>query len=66
MLDPVLVDFANDGDVSVVKVDVDKFETLSSEYEVMSVPALKAFRDGELVSQKAGYLPKTELENMFK
>lgn len=59
MLGPVLEELSNDRDnVKVVKVDIDEARDLAREYGVMSVPTLFLFRNGSVVAQKTGYMPK--------
>jgi putative thioredoxin len=47
-----------DGVVDVVKVDVDANPRLAAEYRVQSIPAVKAFRDGRMVDQFTGAVPR--------
>lgn len=64
MLGPVLEDLANDrADIKIVKVDIDQSRSLAREYGVMSVPTLFLFKNGQIVSQKSGYMPKEMLTN---
>ena len=59
MLSPVLEDLASDrASVKIVKMDVDKCEGLARSYGIMSVPTLLLFKNGKLVSQKTGFMPK--------
>ena len=59
MLSPVLEDLASDrASVKIVKMDVDKCERLARSYGIMSVPTLLLFKNGKLVSQKTGFMPK--------
>ena len=64
MLTPVLEEMASDrSSVKFVKVDIDKSMELAQKFGIMSVPTLLLFKDGKLVSQKTGFMPKYELEN---
>ncbi len=59
MLGPVLEDLASDrSEVEIVKVDIDENENLAKSYGIMSVPTLMLFKDGQLIDQKVGFLPK--------
>lgn len=59
MLGPVLEQLANDrGEVEIVKIDVDENESLARRFGIMSVPTLILFKDGKIVDQKTGFMPK--------
>ena len=47
--------------INIVKVDIDKFPSLASEYKVMSVPTLIFFVDGEKKEEVIGYHDEDEL-----
>ncbi len=67
MIAPVLEEIANDrSDVKIIKVDIDKDRMLAREFGVMSVPTLFMFKDGKVVSQKGGYMPKEMLINFIE
>jgi putative thioredoxin len=59
-LTPVLEEAvtALEGQVEMVKVDVDANPRLAAEYRVQSIPAVKAFRDGRMVDQFTGAVPR--------
>ena len=48
---------ARNGDVALVKVDVDANPALAREYGVSGIPAVKAFRNGQVVREFVGALP---------
>jgi len=56
MLTPVLEReiAARDGQVELVKVDVDANPALANEYGVRGIPAVKAFRNGRVVNEFVG------------
>jgi putative thioredoxin len=51
--------------VDLVKVDVDGNQNLSREYGVQGIPAVKAFRDGEVVDEFVGAQPAAAVERFF-
>jgi thioredoxin 1 len=67
MLDPVVKQLANDwnGKVRVFKLDVDDNPDLAMNYQVMGVPTLMLFKDGQPVERVTGYQPKDRLEKKF-
>ena len=50
------------GKIRLVKVNADDNPQLSMKYMVTSIPAMKVFRDGELVKTIIGAKPKPALE----
>ena len=67
MLEPVVKELAADwdGKAKVVKLDVDNNANLAMQYQVMGVPTLMLFVDGEPKERVTGYQPKKRLENKF-
>jgi thioredoxin 1 len=49
------------GKLKVVKVNVDESPHAPSKYGVRSIPALYIFKNGQVVAQTVGALPKSEL-----
>ena len=53
------------GRVLLAKVDVDSNPSLGARYEVQGIPAVKGFRDGAVVSEFTGAVPKAKVEAFF-
>jgi putative thioredoxin len=53
------------GKVDLVKVDVDANQELAARYGVQGIPAVKAFRDGEVVEEFVGAIPQAAVERFF-
>ena len=52
--------------LTIVKIDVDKNESLARTHGIMSIPALEIYKKGTLVSKHIGYASKEELEDLLK
>ena len=67
MLAPVVDEIA--GEVSgckVVKLNVDEAPNVAARYNVMSIPTLMVFRQGETVDRSVGVQSKQHILNMLK
>jgi putative thioredoxin len=53
------------GRVLLAKVDVDSNQALAGRYGVQGIPAVKAFRDGDVVSEFTGAIPPAGVERFF-
>jgi thioredoxin 1 len=61
---PVLEKIAaeRDGELKIVKVNIDEEQDLAMRYGVVSIPTMILFRDGEPSAAAIGAQPKTALE----
>ena len=67
MLAPVLEDVSKEHeDVAFVKVNVDNVQELAAKFNIMSIPTLIAFKDGNMVKQTMGFMPKPELNKFLE
>ena len=68
MIAPAIDQLAKDysGKLKVCKVNVDQENELAGQHNIVSIPTLLVFKDGKLVRQKVGAVPKHELENLVK
>lgn len=64
VLDQLAAEFH--GKVKVTKLDVDSNVRTASRFNVRSIPTILFFKDGKLVDQVVGAVPKPQLEMKFK
>ncbi|MGV3041638.1 thioredoxin [Staphylococcus rostri] len=67
MIAPVLEDLAADyeGKADILKLDVDQNQATAAKFEVMSIPTLIVFKDGEPVDKIVGFQPKENLAQVL-
>ncbi len=68
MVAPIVEEISEDyaGKLKVGKFNVDDGTELASKYNVVSIPTLLLFKDGEIVNQKIGAGSKEDIETVFK
>lgn len=67
-LDPVIKEIAHDyaGLLRVVKVNVDENKTLTSQYNVRSIPTMILVKSGQVADRTVGYAEKEELSQWLE
>lgn len=67
MIAPVLEELAADyeGKADILKLDVDENPSTAAKYEVMSIPTLIVFKDGQPVDKVVGFQPKENLAEVL-
>ena len=68
MMGPVVEKLADEYDkkAKVGKVNIDEEELLAAKYGVMSIPCFVIIKDGKVVDQSLGAMPKEALEEKLK
>ena len=63
MVSPILEEINGERtDLRVVKLNVDENQATAIRYEVLSIPTMILFRDGEIAKKVIGAMPKRRLE----
>lgn len=65
---PILEDLAQelDGKISIGKVNVDDNQELAQQYNIMSIPSLLVFKDGEIIQSFVGVQYKDQILTFFQ
>ena len=70
MLSPVLEQLAKDkdykGKIVFAKLDVDSNHEVSSKFSIMAIPTLLIFKNGRMIDQITGFLPKEALKKRLE
>ncbi len=67
MLGPVLEKIADEHEeIAVAKVNVDDIPSLAQSFGVTSIPALFVLKNGEIVNQAVGFMPKEKVLELVK
>lgn len=68
MMAPILdeIDSELGAAVSVCKVNVDECMALAQQYNIMNIPAMFVFKNGEIVEKVIGAAPKSSLVDLLK
>jgi putative thioredoxin len=61
-LGPILEEATAAAGVALVKLDTDANQALSLEYGIRGIPAVKAFRNGHVVAEFVGAVPRPHVE----
>ena len=66
MLSPIVDEIAEErADIKVGKVNVDENMELASEFRVMNIPTLVVVKDGKVVQQSVGAIPKSKILDLL-
>ena len=67
MLSPTVEEIAaENSDIKVGKVNVDEQPELAQQFNVMSIPMLVAFKNGQAVNSSVGVQPKAAILSLLK
>ena len=65
MLSPIIKEVSKEmnGKIRIIKIDVDKNQSLAQRFQVRGVPTLALFNKGKLIWKQSGVLTKQQLLN---
>ena len=68
MIAPILKDLAAtyNGKIKIAKIDVDAEGELAQKFNIVSIPTILVFNNGQVVKQQIGAVPRHALEKMIK
>jgi thioredoxin 1 len=63
MVAPVLAEISQDyqGRIKIGKLNVDEFPEVAGQYNIRSIPNMKIFKQGKIVDELVGAMPKSEI-----
>ena len=66
MVGPLVDEIAEErDDIKVGKINVDEEPELAAQFQIMSIPTLIVFKDGEVVSKTMGARPKAQINELI-
>lgn len=67
MMSPILADVKNElGEkITIIKVDVDKNQSLATKFQIRGVPTLVLYKNNQMVWRQSGVIQKNELVNII-
>ena len=66
MIAPIVEEIAAErDDIIVGKIDVDQEMELAMQFGITSIPTLMVFKNGQLVNQALGAMPKAQIEALL-
>ena len=66
MLSPILEEISSlRSDVVIASVNIDSEEELAKKYNIMSIPCLVLFKDGNEINRSLGLKPREEIEKFI-
>jgi thioredoxin 1 len=68
VLSPIIEELAGEhaGKIKLAKVDVDANQELQLRYNIMSIPTMKFFKNGQIVGEIVGAAPKGAIDEEIK
>ena len=62
MVGPIIEEIAAErSDIKACKVNVDEEQNLAARFQIMSIPTLMVFKNGQITNQALGAMPKNQI-----
>ena len=66
MVGPILDEIAAErSDIKVCKINVDEESALAARFQIMSIPTLMVFKNGQITNQALGAMPKNQILSLL-
>ena len=66
MVGPILEEIAAErSDIKVCKINVDEESALAARFQIMSIPTLMVFKNGQITNQALGAMPKNQILSLL-
>ena len=65
MMHPVLEEISEEEDVKIVMITVDEQHELAEQFNIMTIPTLILFKNGEMINSSTGAKPKNVILSML-
>ncbi len=67
LMAPIIEQLAKDyeGRVNICKLNIDEYENIAQDYDIMSIPTVCMFKNGKIVEKVVGLRQKNVLENLI-
>lgn len=68
MIGPILEEVADDyaGRLKVAKLNVDEAGEIAARFNIISIPTLMVFKDGDVAAQQVGAVSRDVIEGLFR
>lgn len=66
IFEKVSKNYHSNENIKFCKVNIDKAKEISVEYDIMSIPTVMIFKNGEIVVKKVGLLEKDDLKELIE
>lgn len=66
MLAPILSEISNENQIKICKINVDEEQELAMKNNIMSIPTVYFYKNGEIKTKFIGYKTKEEIEKIIE